>query len=157
MAVEVASSIYVNQINATKLKSSKTPFQFQFELSLAQLSLSLYFLHYGNFILHTLNFPFGENYRFLISTQWIILFSFLQKGMLNIHPMDGDQLRDGDPSMEICVNLGYISHHYHGQLLLHCSKTNRNRRAGGQAHICVWRLYVYLTFSFLHFRGCLHL
>ena len=44
VAVEVASSIYVNQLNATKLKSSKTQFQFQFELSLAQLSPSLYFL-----------------------------------------------------------------------------------------------------------------
>ena len=39
MAVKVASSIFVNQFNATKLVSSKT--QFQFELSLAQLSPSL--------------------------------------------------------------------------------------------------------------------
>ena len=43
MAVEVASSIYVNQLNATKLKSSKNQFQFQFELSLAQLSPSLFY------------------------------------------------------------------------------------------------------------------
>ena len=43
-AVEVASSIYVNQLNATKLKSFKPQFQFQFELSLAQLSPSLFSL-----------------------------------------------------------------------------------------------------------------
>ena len=42
VAVEVVSSIYVNQLNATKLKSSKAKFQFQFELSLAQLSPSLF-------------------------------------------------------------------------------------------------------------------
>ena len=41
MAVKVASSIFVDQPNATKLKSNKSQFQFQFELSLAQLSPSL--------------------------------------------------------------------------------------------------------------------
>ena len=41
VAVKVASSIFVNQLNGTKFKSSKTQFQFQFELSLAQLSPSL--------------------------------------------------------------------------------------------------------------------
>ena len=41
VTVKVASSIFVNQLNATNLKSSKTQFQFQFELSLAQLSPSL--------------------------------------------------------------------------------------------------------------------
>ena len=35
VAVKVASSIFVNQINATKLESSKTQFQFQLELSFA--------------------------------------------------------------------------------------------------------------------------
>ena len=38
------SSNYVNQLNATKLKSSKAQFQFQFELSLAQLSPSLFII-----------------------------------------------------------------------------------------------------------------
>ena len=42
MTVKVASSIFVNQLNATKPRSSKTQFQFQFELSLAQLSPSLF-------------------------------------------------------------------------------------------------------------------
>ena len=41
VAVKVASSIFVNELNAKNLKSSKTQFQFQFELSLAQLSPSL--------------------------------------------------------------------------------------------------------------------
>ena len=41
MVVKVASGIFVNQLNATNLISSKTQFQFQFELSLAQLSPSL--------------------------------------------------------------------------------------------------------------------
>ena len=41
MAVKVASNIFVNQLNETKPNSSKTQFQFQFELSLAQLSPSL--------------------------------------------------------------------------------------------------------------------
>ena len=44
VAAKVAISIFVNQLNATNLKSSKTQFQFQFELSLAQLSPSLYML-----------------------------------------------------------------------------------------------------------------
>ena len=43
VAVKVASSIFVNKLNATKLKSSKPQFQFQFELSLAQLSPSLFY------------------------------------------------------------------------------------------------------------------
>ena len=42
VAVKVARSIFVNQINVTKLESSKTQFQFQFELSLAQLSPNLF-------------------------------------------------------------------------------------------------------------------
>ena len=42
MTVKVASSMFVNQLNATKLKSSKAQIQFQFELSLAQLSPSLF-------------------------------------------------------------------------------------------------------------------
>ena len=42
VAAKVAISIFVNQLNATNLKSSKTQFQFQFELSLAQLSPSLF-------------------------------------------------------------------------------------------------------------------
>ena len=37
----VASSIFVNQLVATNLKSSKTRFNFQFELSLAQLIPSM--------------------------------------------------------------------------------------------------------------------
>ena len=41
VAVKIASSIFVNQPNATKPKSSETQFKFQFELSLAQLSPSL--------------------------------------------------------------------------------------------------------------------
>ena len=41
VAVKAANSIFVNQLNTTNLKSSKTQFQFQFELSLAQLSPSL--------------------------------------------------------------------------------------------------------------------
>ena len=43
MAVKVASSIFVNELNAKNLKSSKTQFQFQFELSVAQLSPSVFF------------------------------------------------------------------------------------------------------------------
>ena len=43
VAVKIASSIFVNQPNATKPKSSETQFKFQFELSLAQLSPSLFF------------------------------------------------------------------------------------------------------------------
>ena len=43
VAVKEASSIFVNQLNAKNLKWSKTQFQFQFELSLAQLSPSLSF------------------------------------------------------------------------------------------------------------------
>ena len=42
VAIKIASSIYVNQLNATKLKSSKAQFQVQFELSLAQLGPSLF-------------------------------------------------------------------------------------------------------------------
>ena len=47
---KVASSIFVNQLNVTNLKSSKT--QFQFELGMAQLSPSLFsfidvYLQYG--------------------------------------------------------------------------------------------------------------
>ena len=42
VAVKEASSIFVNQLNAKNLKSIKTQFQFQFELSLAQLSPSLF-------------------------------------------------------------------------------------------------------------------
>ena len=42
VAVKVASSIFVNELNAKNLKSSKTQFQFQFELSLAQFSPSLF-------------------------------------------------------------------------------------------------------------------
>ena len=42
MAVKVAISIFVNELNAKNLKSSKTQFQFQFELSLAQFSPSLF-------------------------------------------------------------------------------------------------------------------
>ena len=45
VAVKEASSIFVNQLNATKCKLSKTQFQFQFKLSLAQVSTSL-FLYY---------------------------------------------------------------------------------------------------------------
>ena len=43
VAVKVASSIFVNELNAKNLKSSKTQFQFQFqfELSLAKFSPSL--------------------------------------------------------------------------------------------------------------------
>ena len=41
LAVKVAS-IFVNQLSATKLKSSNTQFQVQFELSLAQLSPGLF-------------------------------------------------------------------------------------------------------------------
>ena len=48
VAVKVASSIYVNQLNATKLKSSKNQFQFQFELSLAQLSPSLLYRKFAH-------------------------------------------------------------------------------------------------------------
>ena len=47
VAVEVASSIYVNQLNATKFKSSKAQFQYQFELSLAQLSPSLSYIFFN--------------------------------------------------------------------------------------------------------------
>ena len=43
VAAKVAISIFVNQLNATNLKSTKTQFQFQFELSLAQLSPSLFY------------------------------------------------------------------------------------------------------------------
>ena len=42
VAVKVAISIFVNELNAKSLKSSKTQFQFQFELSLAQFSPSLF-------------------------------------------------------------------------------------------------------------------
>ena len=45
-AVRVVSSIFVNQLNAENLKSSKTQFHFQFELSLAQLSPSLLSVYY---------------------------------------------------------------------------------------------------------------
>ena len=41
VVVKVASRIIVNQ-NATSLKSSKTQFHFQFELSFAELSPSLF-------------------------------------------------------------------------------------------------------------------
>ena len=47
VAVKVASSVFVNQLNAKYLKSSKTQFQFQFELSLAQLSPSFFFLPFS--------------------------------------------------------------------------------------------------------------
>ena len=40
VAVKVASSIFANQLNSTKLKSSETQLQFQFELNLEQLSPS---------------------------------------------------------------------------------------------------------------------
>ena len=46
VAVKVASSIFVNQLNAASLKSSKALFQFQFEQSLAQLSPSLFTLKF---------------------------------------------------------------------------------------------------------------
>ena len=42
MRVKIAISIFVDQLNPTNLKSSKTQFQFQFELSLAQISPSLF-------------------------------------------------------------------------------------------------------------------
>ena len=42
VAVKDGSSMFVNQVIATNLKLSKTQFQFQFELSLAQLSPSLF-------------------------------------------------------------------------------------------------------------------
>ena len=42
-AVRVVSSIFVNQLNATNLKSTNTKFQFQLELSLAQLSTSMFY------------------------------------------------------------------------------------------------------------------
>ena len=45
VAVKVASSIFVNQLNAKNLKSSKTQFQFKFELSLAQFSPSLFYIY----------------------------------------------------------------------------------------------------------------
>ena len=45
VADKVAISISVNQLNATILKSSKNQFKFQFELSLAQLSPSLFLLY----------------------------------------------------------------------------------------------------------------
>ena len=45
VAAKVAISIFVNQLNATNLKSSKTQFQFQFEPSFLQLSPS-FFLHF---------------------------------------------------------------------------------------------------------------
>ena len=41
VAVKVVSSIFVNQLNATKLKLSKTQYHLKFELSLAQLSPQL--------------------------------------------------------------------------------------------------------------------
>ena len=50
MADKKASSVFVNHLNATNLKSSKTQLQFQFELSLAQLSPSLS----HTFLMHTL-------------------------------------------------------------------------------------------------------
>ena len=37
MAAKVASNIFVSLLNATNLKSSKTQFQFELSLSLAQL------------------------------------------------------------------------------------------------------------------------
>ena len=69
VAVDVASSIYVNQLNATKLKSSKTQFQFKFELSLAQLSHSLFLFYLGGFPDRTRELPaatvtMGEFYKF---------------------------------------------------------------------------------------------
>ena len=48
VVTKVASSIFVNQLNATNLKSSET--QFQFELGMAQLNPSLFIvvcLQYG--------------------------------------------------------------------------------------------------------------
>ena len=47
-AVKLTSSIFVHLLNATNLKSSKT--QFQFELSLAQLSPSLFWFK-SNYII----------------------------------------------------------------------------------------------------------
>ena len=69
MAVEVASSIYVSQLNTTKLKSSKAQLQFQFELSLAQLSHSLFLFYLGGFPDTTRELPaatvtMGEFYYF---------------------------------------------------------------------------------------------
>ena len=43
VAVKVACSIFVNQLNVTNHKLSKTWFQFQFELSLAQLSPACFY------------------------------------------------------------------------------------------------------------------
>ena len=43
VAANIAIRILVNQLNATNLKSSKTLFKLQFELSLAQLTPSLFF------------------------------------------------------------------------------------------------------------------
>ena len=47
-------SISVNQLNATILKSSKNQFKFQFELSLAQLSPTLFFIF--DFV-HSFTYP----------------------------------------------------------------------------------------------------
>ena len=52
-AVKVASSIFINPLNATKLKSSKTQFHIQFELSLAQLSHSLFYFLSHIFVVPT--------------------------------------------------------------------------------------------------------
>ena len=52
VAAKVAISIFVNQLNATNLKSSKTQFKLQFELSLAQLSPSLFTLIFKQNLTH---------------------------------------------------------------------------------------------------------
>ena len=50
LAAKLAISIFVNQLNETNLKSSKTQFKFQFELSLAQLSPSLSYNFLNDFL-----------------------------------------------------------------------------------------------------------
>ena len=61
VAAKVAISIFVNQLNATNLKSSKTQFQFQFELSLAQLSPSL-FLGFSAAIIFSVGSVFTDEF-----------------------------------------------------------------------------------------------
>ena len=46
VTAKVAISIFVNQLNATNVKSNKAQFQFQFELSLAQLNSSLFKIYF---------------------------------------------------------------------------------------------------------------
>ena len=71
--VAISISLFVNQLNATNLKSSKTQFQFQFDMRLAQLSPSVFYVC----IWHTARII----YKYYISTTQYMSVRILFLGM----------------------------------------------------------------------------